>query len=125
MTDQDDMGSVVTYRTELLEALADEKTLDCDADEGGYVIENDSIKGWIMYMEQADESECQYGMEKYGAGYPGDDELGTHEIFMGDNIIGVDADEVADIKDKPIGEFVIKEYGRVINDSFHVPIKEH
>jgi len=109
-----DVGSVVAYRTELLEALADEKTFDRDADEGGDIINNDGVEGRVGYLEQADESEGQNGMEKYGAGYPGDDELGTYEVLMGYDVKGIDADEVTDVENKPIGKFVVKEYGIVM-----------
>lgn len=107
VTDKDDVRSVAAYRAELLEALANEKTLDRYADERGYVIDNDGMIGGIRYMKQTNHGKSQNGIEKHSAGDPGDDVLGTYKVFMGNHIKGIDTDEITDVKDKPIGEFMI------------------
>lgn len=125
VSDEDDVGLVMTYKPELLETLADEKALDGDADECGDIIDDDGVECRVGYTEDADESEGQNGMEKYGTGYPGDDEFGTYEVFMGYDVKGIDADEVTDVENKPIGKFVVKEYGIVMYELFNVIIKDH
>ena len=70
VSDEDDVGLVMTYKPELLETLADEKALDGDADECGDIIDDDGVECRVGYTEDADESEGQNGMEKYGTSYP-------------------------------------------------------
>lgn len=125
MTDEDDMGAIMAGKADLLQTLADKQTLGSNADEGGYVIKNNCTYRGCRHLTDADKSEGHDDMEEDGTGYPGDDELGTYEVFMDDDIIGIDTNQITKIENHPIGEFMIQQDGEVMDELFKTPVKEH
>lgn len=125
MTDEDDMGAIMAGKADLLQTLADKKSLGSDADEGGYVIKNNSTYRGCRHLTDADKGEGQNDMEEDGTGYPRDDKLGTYEMLMDDDIIGIDTNQVTKIENRPIGEFMIQQDGEVMGELFKTPVKEH
>src|SRR5574344_1003057 len=107
MTDEDDMGAIMAGKADLLQTLADKQTLGSDADEGGYVIKNNRTYRRGRHMTDADKSKGQNDMEEDGTGYPGDNQLGTYEVLMDNDIKGIDTNQVTDIENPPICRFMI------------------
>ena len=125
MTDKDDMGAIMTGKADLFQTLADKQTLGSDADEGGYVIKNNSTYRGRRHLTDADKRKGQNDMEEDGTGYTGDDELGTYEVLMNDDIIGIDTNQVTKIENNPISKFMIQQDGEVMGKLFKTPVKDH